>query len=314
MQTSFVPGSARCSAPKPAVVRVSSAGCTRPRCNTGARRPHAHAACAAASPPAAAAPEGTQHEQQAQQRPDQRQQPAAAPQQPQQPGSARRAHPEPDMRVAHEAIAASDAPLPDALRAALPGLFPTMTAARKAARRGRVRVAGARGACGTRVAAGQLLQVLEPADAGAGADPQPRRPRVRPPPPGIEIPIIYDDDFITVAVKPWGIKAHGSGWGSHHLAGYVQALAQPSSQGAGEGGARVLAWVRACVRACARARGRRRRRGGCRRGGPAGAGLRSSARRRPRPAQLEPCRADARPSSQRTRCRAGRTRRTALTS
>jgi 23S rRNA-/tRNA-specific pseudouridylate synthase len=139
------------------------------------------------------------------------------------------------MRVAHSSHAAAAAPLPDALCATFPGAFATMTAARKACRRRRVLVDGATSGCGAQVCVGQLLQVLEPVEqpGSFSTDPQQRgqrRPRATPPPPGIHIPILFDDDYITAVVKPWGIKCHG--YGSHHLAAYVRALVPPSNQGA----------------------------------------------------------------------------------
>ncbi|KAI8476173.1 MAG: hypothetical protein J3K34DRAFT_286932 [Monoraphidium minutum] len=115
-------------------------------------------------------------------------------------------------RVEHAAAAPAARPLPDALRAALPEVFPTMTAARKAVRRRRVRVDGALGACGDQIAAGQLLQVLAAPEGDTAGK---RRPR--PPPRGLEIPVLFDDDYMTAVIKPWGIKVHAT-WGGHHLA------------------------------------------------------------------------------------------------
>jgi hypothetical protein len=155
--------------------------------------------------------------------------------------------------VLHAAACAADAPLPDALRALFPGAFATMTSARKACRRRRVLVDGRLGGCGTAVRAGQLLQVLEPLAAEAegpsgsmsavageevGAEQQQqqqqqrqqRSKRQRAPPPGLEIPVLYDDDHISVVVKPYGLKCHAT-WGTHNLASYVRALVPPSRCG-----------------------------------------------------------------------------------
>lgn len=150
--------------------------------------------------------------------------------------------------IVYAAHAAAAGPLPDVLRSSFPDAFATMTSARKACRRRRVLVDGTLGSCGMPVQTGQLIQIIEPSDqpvamahdgAGSSCAAAPaaaaslmrrqRRPRIKQLPNNLSIPILHDDDHITVVVKPWGIKCHG--WGSHNLAAYVQSLVPPSTRG-----------------------------------------------------------------------------------
>lgn len=138
-----------------------------------------------------------------------------------------------------EAVAADALPLPAALAQALPQTFPTMTSARKACRRRRVRVDGAVGSCGTQVSAGQTLQVLSEQSAAAAAAKE-RPPRRRLVPAGLDVPVVYEDGSVAVVVKPWGLKCHGrggrGGGGGHHLAAYLPLVLSPAQPG-DDGGA-----------------------------------------------------------------------------
>jgi hypothetical protein len=131
------------------------------------------------------------------------------------------------------ACAVADAPLPDALRAAWPATFQSASAARRVCRRRLVRVDGAPAGCGAAVRAGQLLEVLPPPGGGGGAAAPPRRrPRATPPPRGVDVGVLFDDDWLTVVSKPYGVESHGRAEGRHNLAAYVRALVPASAQGA----------------------------------------------------------------------------------
>ena len=128
--------------------------------------------------------------------------------------SATPAAPPPAARTGHAVVAraaippgAPPAPLAKLLPSLLPSSFPTITAARKACRRGEVLVNGAPGRIDTPVAGGDVVEAC----ARVGGAPRPAPSTVAASFPVSSIQVVYEDDHLAVVVKPPGVATQGTG-------------------------------------------------------------------------------------------------------
>mmetsp|Transcript_3510 Transcript_3510/g.4557 ORF Transcript_3510/g.4557 Transcript_3510/m.4557 type:complete len:408 (-) Transcript_3510:90-1313(-) len=107
-------------------------------------------------------------------------------------------------------------PLPDVLHQFLSEIYPSMSRARKAIRKGKVTLNGKRGRCGDGVVPGDMLSF--------GAGWQSKRKTKR----RDQLRVIHEDDWMAVVDKPTGVSVHGHG--GHSLAPNLPDYLQPSTQ------------------------------------------------------------------------------------
>jgi 23S rRNA-/tRNA-specific pseudouridylate synthase len=146
----------------------------------------------------------------------------------------RRAPPPPAPRAGHAVVAttvapaciAPDARLAHALTELLPGEFPSVTAARKACRRGEVLLDGAPAKQDAVVPGGATVAWAPRAGGAPAPEPRAREGALRPPPPLISV--AYEDDHLAVVVKPAGLATTGAGGGGADLASRLAASLAPT--------------------------------------------------------------------------------------